>query len=446
MKTIRLSTLLCIMLFSWNSHAGIIPLSPANNTEVPDTRSTSDPFTAHTDDLSIPLPTLFQWSLTNNGVNLSCELYISNDNKFDSGDLFGKSLTDTFYNVYNLKIGNRYFWKVIQKDSGGTIVDQSPVDTFTTCSLWPRMIFIEGVTNVRDHGGRENMHGLTIRQGLYYRSSDFEDIHAITQRGIEQLQRLVVVCEMDLRNAGDAPVKALPSTFRYYRPILEPVIVDNGYLEGGVVSYGFGLTLHPQLYRDLFRELAKAETYPAISHCHGGGDRQGTVSALLDAILECSDEQIYLNYAWSSLSIDGQRDSNNTGWQQLLDTLRSFDPLNGTLQTGAWNYLVWTGVTEQELDQIRTVFLEGYEPMAVRKNYRISTPRNADLTTSSHRQLLCLHNRRMSIGSTVRHVKVFSLKGVRVADYTIPMRAFSEIVDLNTLHLPMGIYGVVTEE
>ena len=204
----------------------------------------------------------------------------------------------------------------------------SPVLSFKTPDAWPRMIYIDGTTNVRDIGGRRNMDGLMIRQGLFYRGAEFNQTYTVTPKGIEQLKQLGIVCEIDLRNSTENPMPLPMQLKRYFCPT-----TNEG---GGILDYEYGLVSTPGLYRDVFREMADSRNYPMICHCRLGADRAGTVVALLEALLGCSEQQMGENYIWTSLSVNGIRDTAFPEWRGVITHLKSFDKQDSTVQAGAW--------------------------------------------------------------------------------------------------------------
>jgi protein-tyrosine phosphatase len=324
-------------------------LVPPDTSISPDTRPTADPFIIHSLDSSIPSPTRFAWSSRGNPRPISFALMLSEDSVFDATDLAVTDYTDTMLAVWNLKINNPYYWKICGKDSRDS-QRCSPVFSFKTADAWPRMIFIEGSTNVRDIGGRKNMDGLTIKQGLFYRSAELNQNYNVTAKGIAQLMQLGIVCDIDLRNKNENPHPALPATVRYVHPI-----TDSGQ---EILSYLDGLMYTSVLYRDVFKEIADYRNYPMICHCLAGADRTGTVVALLEALLGNSQRQIGDDYQWTSLSVNGIRDTNSLEWRNTIAYIRSFDRQNGTVQAGAWFYLQSVGMQVDELIAIREIFLD----------------------------------------------------------------------------------------
>jgi protein-tyrosine phosphatase len=322
---------------------------PANGSTTPDTRPSGNPFISHTLDSSIPTPTQFAWSAQGNDGSIVYDMSLSEDSIFTTTDLVAKGLTDTMLSVWNLKINTLYYWKISIMD-GLNNVGNTSIFSFTTSDAWPRMIYIDGTTNVRDIGGRRNMDGLMIRQGIFYRSAEFNQTYIVTPKGIAQLKQLGIVFEIDLRNSGENPLPLPLLSVRYMRPI-----TDSG---AGIAEYKSGLVSTPQLYRDVFKEIANSSNYPLICHCRLGADRTGTVVALLEAILGCSEQQMGEDYVWTSLSIIGRRDTASQEWRDVISYLKSFDNPNSTIQAGAWNYLQVQGMTVDELIAIRKIFLD----------------------------------------------------------------------------------------
>ena len=77
--------------------------------------------------------------------------------------------------LYNLKLGTKYYYKV--KAVYKTTVFESEVKCFVTNNIGPRNIYAEGVENVRDLGGYTLEDGRKIKQGLIYRTAQFNYDH-----------------------------------------------------------------------------------------------------------------------------------------------------------------------------------------------------------------------------------------------------------------------------
>lgn len=321
-----------------------LKIDPADGAEVPDTRSAAEPFADHDGkDLSIPNATRIKWALEADYPEVSFDLFLSEDRPDFAGKPVASNIESNEVPLWNLKKDTRYYWKLVVK-SRGRETAETPAFRFKTPALWPRWIRIDGTTNVRDLGGTVNMGGRTMRQGLLYRSSEFDSHCSITPEGTKAILDLGIRTEIDLRLHNDGPT--LPPEIRY--------------LNIPVRGYDDGLKTSEESFRDLFRSMSRKENYPIIFHCWGGADRGGTVALLLEAALDWPEELIARDYEWTSLSIWGQRRraSPEYAWQQTLDMLKGFDPENGSLQTGTRNYLKKIGVTDDELNSIQEILLE----------------------------------------------------------------------------------------
>jgi hypothetical protein len=321
-----------------------LKVEPEDGAEVPDTRSATDPFADHDGkDLSIPNATRIKWAFKTDYPEPSFDLFLSEDRPAFIGKPVASNIENSEFSLWNLKKDTRYYWKLVVK-SGGREIAESPAFRFRTPALWPRWIRIDGTTNVRDLGGTVNVDRRATRQGLIYRSSEFDSHCAITPDGTKAVLDLGIRTHIDLRLHNDGPT--LPPEIHY--------------LNIPVSGYDAGLQTSEASIRDFFKVLANTENYPIIFHCWGGADRGGTVALLLEAVLNWPEEMIARDYEWTSLSIWGQRrrTSQEYAWQQTLDMLKAFDPENNSLHAGTRNYLRKIGVTDDELSAIREIFLE----------------------------------------------------------------------------------------
>jgi protein-tyrosine phosphatase len=325
----------------------ILTISPINGSISPDTRSASDPFITHVLDSSIPTPTRFYWNTTASS-KMIYDFLLSEDTIFTTNEVLYSGISDTQCAVWNLKVDTKYYWTVFGKDSTN-IVAASAVSTFKTPDLWPRMLYIDGTKNVRDIGGMTTPGSKLIRQGLFFRGSELNQTYTVTPKGLDQLYRLGIVCEIDLRYSSENPRIVMPWILRYIRPVNED--------GSGVESYLYGLKNTTVSIRDVFKEMAIAQNYPIYLHCRIGADRTGTIAAMLEALLGCSEQQMGLDYIWTSLSLNGVRDTAYANWKNMITYLKSFDKETSTIQLGCWNYLQSIGVSVKELIAIRTIFI-----------------------------------------------------------------------------------------
>ncbi|NLD94133.1 MAG: tyrosine-protein phosphatase [Fibrobacter sp.] len=407
--------LLCLLIVFSQSFAEnpvtLTLLSPDNGSITPDTRPATDPFVEHSSDLSIPAPTRFVWNSINAEVPYTYSFLLAEDSAFTSNRIQYVGITDTQCAVWNLKINTKYFWMVSARDSIDSVIN-SAIYSFKTPDLWPRMIFIEGTTNVRDIGGRVTMDGKTVAQGLFYRSAEFNQTYTVTACGLDQLRQLGIVSEIDLRNSGENPQIVMNWLRTFIRPIN-----DDG---GGMDLYSSGLLNTPGAICTVFKALADKRNYPLILHCRIGADRTGTIVALLEALLGMSELQMGEDFIWTSLSLNGIRDTAGLDWKYLMEDLRSFDKEHGTIHKGCWNYLQTIGLSVNELIAIRKIFINDdhlpFPQLSVSdRNVWKSTLHGKTITCYPALSGLTLQNRKQLSGSDI-----FDLTGKRISNKGIP--------------------------
>ena len=241
--------------------------------------------------------------------------------------------------VYNLKRDTQYQYRVILTTESGTrVIAQS---SFWTADN-PRMLFVDGVYNVRDIGGWKTTSGKTVQQGLLYRGSELdgrvESKYSVTSAGMTTMQdTLKIQTEMDLRGSG-------------YQGSLG---VQVQYFSCDVAEYDVCFrSEYNEEIRKLFAELAKPENYPVYLHCTYGMDRTGTVCFLLEAMLGLSEEDLTREYELSAICHGGIDEAQ---FDKLMVELKKQSGNN--LMEKAESYLLSVGVTQAEIDSIRAIFL-----------------------------------------------------------------------------------------
>jgi protein-tyrosine phosphatase len=403
-----------LFVFIYGSQDSVVIklLVPAESSTTPDTRPTTNPFETHSVDLSIPLPISFAWSVSDTSKHFTYDVSVSEDSVFDNSDVVAGAFRDTLLPVWNLKMNTTYRWKVSAKDSLG-VIRNSPVFSFKTPNLWPRLIYVDGTTNVRDIGGRLNKDSLMIKQGLFYRSAEYNVTYNVTTKGLAQLASLGIVCEIDLRNSGENPQIVMPWLRRYIRPVL-----DNG---DGMYTYLNGLQNAQPVVRAVFREMADKYNYPMIIHCRIGADRTGTIVAVLEALLGCSEQQMGEDYIWTSVSAVGARDTATSDWRDIMSYLKSFDKKNGTVQAGAWNYLQVIGVSVDELMAIRKIFLnddkQPFDKLSVSEHINF---RHSIIRHSARQYFINVAQNTIVMKKGVRGMKVYDLSGKKIWECSRP--------------------------
>lgn len=294
---------------------------------------------------SAPKPVEFMWDC-NAADGTQYVLRISEN--ADMSDAVTYTTATESLAVYNLKIATDYYWTV--SADGNT----SGVFAFTTSDIPPRNINVDGITNVRDLGGRMTKNGTRTKQGLIYRCGRLNESSAetpnieITEAGKRtMLDELGIKSEIDVRKA-DGETGAITSS-----PLGDSVTYfhcpmgweDNMFLNN-----------HDELLK-IFEILSKQENYPVIFHCNIGTDRTGMIAFLVNALLGVPEEELFKDYVFSNFgNIGGTRQISqlkDSGYYKAVSETQG-----NTLSEKTYNCLVEFGVPNEQLDSIISILSE----------------------------------------------------------------------------------------
>ena len=246
------------------------------------------------------------WTETND-TNLDADNYevlISEDDSFTSPLRY--IVNPKQIDIYNLKVNTKYYFRV--GSIHYTSIFNSNVIDFTFSGTAPRNLFIEGVQNVRDLGGWTLDNGRVYKQGLIYRSAQFNYggglntyESAPNQKGLDALLNdLRIVTDIDLRKTkafnGDDEVNGITSSPLgrgvYY--ISAPMRFNNENI--------FTQDINKESIRLFFETLSDIRNYPMVFHCVRGTDRTGALAYVLGALVGMNKRQLMLDYLFSNLS------------------------------------------------------------------------------------------------------------------------------------------------
>jgi hypothetical protein len=261
----------------------------------------------------------------------------------------------------NLRVNTTYHWQLTAQKPDGTEVE-TEVYTFTT-EGGIRNICIDGVTNFRDLGGKTTMDGSTVKQGLLYRSGRFNEKFSkdllITAQGLEQIEALGIVTDIDLRgdidkktgnyangypsDESEIMVSPLGENIKY---VLIPRVWNNLLMTGEEGA---------SMIREIFDILCDEASYPIVFHCSIGTDRTGVAAYLIGCALGLSDEVLLRDYLFSNFG--------NIGGDRLLDEfdlgITGIRACEGeTYQEKGLNYLYSIGITEAQIGKLKSILLE----------------------------------------------------------------------------------------
>ena len=236
--------------------------------------------------------------------------------------------------IYNLKIGTTYYARILS----GT--DESEVISFMTEDMAPRLIYVDGISNVRDAGGWKTKDGRRVRQGLLYRGSEMNSHVTISPKGIEtMLNDLRIKTDLDVRSLRENRMDVLRVNYQQIpcRPYHQFLI-------------------NIETCNQLFEFLSNVDNYPIYYHCYGGADRTATLAFMLAAVLGVPEKALIDDYEATGLSYWGMRSRNGNLYKQFIEALNRF--VGEDICEKAVNYLLFAGVTEETIEKIRNIFLE----------------------------------------------------------------------------------------
>lgn len=283
-----------------------------------------------------PVPVHFSWSgeadyshlLISVSPDMSdAEVYLCSGNELDVEDLLP---------------GTEYFWQTAVTKDGVTA--RSDIHSFKTLQT-VRTVYIPGVSNVRDIGGKTTFDGKRVKYNMAFRGADFAKL---TDEGVKKaVDVLGIKTELDLREKvvnGTSPlgkdVKYISVTAPYYG------LVNNA-------SYKDALLTE-------LRAFADPDNFPIYFHCSLGRDRTGTLAYILLTLLGADENDIYMDYETSFFSDMGGYVDNAAPSVSLsnLDNLRSIVSTKKNRYEHTRKYLIKLGMTDEELDAIRANLLE----------------------------------------------------------------------------------------
>ncbi len=238
----------------------------------------------------------------------------------------------------------------------------------------------EGCFNFRDIGGYLNQDGKRVKKGLYFRAGRQD---RMSDKDLSLLSDLKISTQIDLRkpdevlDQGKGPLEAMGTKYINIAVIpeggsdqLSRLVGDTGISGERYLGY---LEFGPTSWLRLFGILANEGNLPVVLHCTAGKDRTGVSTAFLLSVLGVSREVIEADYLLTNLDTERQADfiESTVGYPEGYDRERMMaiagvpetamrDFLDGV--ESKWGtvveYLEKIGVTQEQMETIRTNFLE----------------------------------------------------------------------------------------
>ena len=299
------------------------------------------------DELSLPVPITLRWDVAfESGETLLRYFVVRIWTKSDRSDarefIVGRSERE--YLFYNSFIGQRYYWDVTAYGTDGVVV-RSAQGTFLTENRSFRILYVDGVTNVRDLGGKRTEDGGRVRQGMMIRGGKFNNNGStdplITEEGIRTMrQTFGIKTELDLRKDSEATVTQsfLGEDVNYYvRPLLGGIDITTS-------------NMHSSL-KKIFAVLADENNYPIYFHCAAGTDRTGVVAWLVNGLCGVSEEDLWRDFMLSNFGNIGNKRGTSSEKKGYVDPLKTAP--GDTFAEQIYNYLKdEVGIPTSDLDAV----------------------------------------------------------------------------------------------
>lgn len=278
---------------------------------------------------------------------------VSTDYKFENDvHSFETTASKKEVEVYNTMIDTTYYYRV--KALYGEEIAYSKTTTFQTGDINIRNLYIDGMTNCRDMGGKHTVDGGRTKQGLLYRTAALDDSQSgsiITAKGKVQMREWIdPYTEIELRGAangagGEAKnekTSGLDSDVNFkFCPF----------------AYSGGKNLlfrNIEEVRKTFDILGEPDNYPLFFHCRIGTDRTGLIGLLVNALCGVELQDIYQDYLFSDFGKIGKvptiGQANEDSIAEYVKELQEFP--GEKLQNSVYNFLLTAGVPAQKLDNI----------------------------------------------------------------------------------------------
>ncbi len=278
--------------------------------------------------------------------------------KEDLSDANSYLVSETTADIDYLFTAKHYYYQVYAHYDNDEVVKSQVFDFYTADT--PRTVYIEGVTNTRDIGGRYIMGGqYQIKQGMVYRGAEVNrELGAITEEGKRvMLYDLGIKTDLDIRG-GDVQNATGTS------PIDDSL--NYVHLEAPWYSHVFAAS-YKEAFTTEIRTFANPDNYPIYLHCSVGRDRAGTLSALLSALIGVEEIDIYRDYEMSFLSRVGLKDAAQSQGNHsslmydltvTIDRIKNDYPANTLMESTAEWMKSYLGITQEEIDTIRECLWE----------------------------------------------------------------------------------------
>ena len=311
---------------------------------------------------SAPSPVTFFWEEANDLNQKANKYVLSISENVDMSDSLEYSTKKLSFDVFNLKLKTRYYYQIKSIHSGKSFL--SSIKEFTIDSYAPRNIYVDGVENVRDLGGWNIGENKIFKQGMIYRTSQFNYggvntfVSSPSKEGKNSLlNELKIKTDIDLRRNSDF------DGYDEVNGITSSPLGKNVKYVSAPMQYGnsniFTSSRNKNSIKTFFNTLANEDNYPVAFHCVRGTDRTGALAYVIGALVGMSSEDLIKDYLFSDFANIGDpvRYSTISGEDFYVQGIANSEGANLSEKTK--NYLHNTvGVEISTLEAIKDILVE----------------------------------------------------------------------------------------
>lgn len=263
--------------------------------------------------------------------------------------------------LFNLQIGKTYYFTVAGVYSNGKL--ESDIFSFKTDGSGVRNLYIPSISNMRDLGGLEIGEGKRIKQGMIYRSAEFNESYTtknkISSNDKKTLTKeLGIVTDVDLRKVVKGSQGIETGGIKS-----SPLGGSVSYVSCPMVFEGSNVIANEDNKESVlkfFDVLANKDSYPLVFHCAQGKDRTGCLAFAIEALLGVNEDMLLRDYLFTNFSdINGVcKYSDVFSGIKIGGCIRNY-ATGSTFKEKAYNYLAEEiQIPTQKLDAIISLLSE----------------------------------------------------------------------------------------